>query len=71
MEKVKQFALDMMKFIDESPSVYHVVENAKALLEKNGFKELDICSKWNIELGKKYYVKKTNSTILAFTHQIN
>lgn len=67
MEKVKQFALDMMKFIDESPSVYHVVENAKALLEKNGFKELDICSKWNIELGKKYYVKKTNSTILAFT----
>ena len=34
MEKVKQFALDMMKFIDESPSVYHVVENAKALLEK-------------------------------------
>lgn len=67
MEKVKQFALDMMKFIDESPSVYHVVENAKALLEKNGFKELDIYSKWNIELGKKYYVKKTNSTILAFT----
>ena len=67
MEKVKQFALDMMKFIDESPSVYHVVENAKALLEKNCFKELDICSKWNIELGKKYYVKKTNSTILAFT----
>ena len=67
MEKVKQFALDMMKFIDESPSVYHVVENAKALLEKNGFKELDMCSKWNIELGKKYYVKKTNSTILAFT----
>lgn len=66
MNVEKKFARNLVDFINESPSPFHVVKNVKDLLEKKGFKELDIRARWNIEKSGKYFVKRNNSTIVAF-----
>lgn len=65
--EIKSFARDIIEFIDESPSVYHVVKNCSTILEENGFEKLLTKKKWNLKCGGKYYLKRTDSTIVAFT----
>ncbi len=57
---------DMLKFIENSPTAYHAVENVKAELKALGFTELCEGSKWNIEFGKNYFVSRNNSSVIAF-----
>lgn len=61
-----EFAKDLIRFIDKSPSNFHLVESIKGILLKNGFKKLDLKEKWKIEKGKKYFVTKNDSSIIAF-----
>ena len=64
---VKTYAKDLIEFIDESPSAYHVINNSVDLLLDNKFEELNINEKWELKEGGKYFVKKSDSTILSFT----
>lgn len=64
---VKTYARDLIEFIDESPSAYHVINNSVDLLLENKFEELNINEKWELKEGGKYFVKKSDSTILSFT----
>jgi len=59
-------AQNLIDFIYDSPSPYHVVENAKNNLLKSGFTELKLTEKWNIEKGKKYFVCQNNTSLFAF-----
>lgn len=59
-------AQNLIDFIYESPSPYHVVKNTKNLLLSNGFSELKLTNKWNIETGKKYFVCQNNTSLFAF-----
>ena len=63
----KVFAEEFIDFIDKSPSTYHAVKNCSDMLEKNGFIRLDPSKEWKLEKNGKYYIKKTSSTIMAFT----
>ena len=65
--EVKSFAREVVEFIDECPSTYHVAKNCSEILEENGFERLIPQEKWNLKKGGKYYVKKSNSTVVAFT----
>lgn len=65
--EIKSFAREVIEFIDDSPSTYHVVKNCSTILEENGFKRLGPKDKWELKLGGKYFVKRSNSTIIAFT----
>lgn len=65
--EIKGFAREMVEFIDDSPTPYHVVQNSSYMLEENGFTKLEPTDKWDLKLGGRYYIKKTNSTIIAFT----
>ena len=65
--EVKSFAREVIEFIDECPSTYHVAKNCSEILEENGFERLIPQEKWNLKKGGKYYVKKSNSTVVAFT----
>lgn len=65
--EIKGFAREMIEFIDDSPTPYHVVQNSSYMLEENGFTKLEPTDKWDLKLGGRYYIKKTNSTIIAFT----
>lgn len=65
MKEPKLIAQELVDFIDASPSPYHVIENMKAILDKNGFTNLCPAETWKIEKGGKYYFTKNNTSIFA------
>ena len=65
--EVKSFAREVVEFIDDSPSTYHVVKNCSDVLEENGFERLNPKEKWELKKGGRYYLKRSNSTVIAFT----
>ena len=50
------FSKELMGFINESPSAFHVTANFADMLEKNGYSQLSEQDKWNLVPGGKYYV---------------
>ncbi len=58
---------DMIQFLDESVTSYQAVAEIKKRLEAEGFLELQETNVWNLVKGKKYYVTRNQSSILAFT----
>ena len=64
--KKLEFAKQLIDFIGKSPSNYHAVENVRALLIENGFTELSLRERWNIEKGKKYFTRRNDSSVVAF-----
>ena len=62
----KQFAYDLIDYIDNSPSQFHATKEVKKRLDENSFKELKFNDKWNLEKAGKYYVVKNTSAIVAF-----
>ncbi|ACZ00867.1 M18 family aminopeptidase [Streptobacillus moniliformis] len=65
--EIKSFAREMIEFIDDSPSTYHVVGNCSTILLENNFERLEPTSKWELKKGGKYFIKRSNSSIVAFT----
>ncbi len=63
----RDFAKDLLDFIDKSPTSFHAVKSCKDILLKNNFKELDLRDQWDIRVGGKYFVTKNDSAIVAFT----
>lgn len=57
---------NLLKFIENSPTAFHAVENVKAELKALEFTELYEGLKWNIEKGKSYFVSRNNSSLIAF-----
>ena len=62
----KQIALDLLDFINESPTNYHAVLSVKKRLLADGFKQLFSGNTWRIETGGKYFITKNHSSIFAF-----
>ena len=66
MEKNESLAENLLEFIKKSPSCFHAVKNISEILRKNGFSELLESEKWNLERGKKYFVTRNLSSVIAF-----
>lgn len=62
----KQLALELLDFINVSPTAYHATNTVKQYIEKRGFKKIKENEKWNLDKRGKYYVEKNNSAIIAF-----
>ncbi len=62
----KEYANDILNLIDKSPTAFHVVENAKSILDSKGFTGLKESEVWKLEEGGKYYVTRNDSSIIAF-----
>ncbi len=62
----KQLALELLDFINASPTAYHAADTIKEYLKKEGFKELKEIEKWGLNKGEKYYIEKNNSAVIAF-----
>lgn len=60
---------DLLTFIDESPTPYHVVSNCQAQLMKAGFVQLNEGKSWkdSVKQGGKYFYHRNKTTIVAFT----
>ena len=64
---MKKIEKGLMNFIDKTPNAYYCVENAKKVLEENGFKELKENESWEkVSNGGKRYVVRNDSSIIAF-----
>lgn len=64
--KEVQLAQELIDFIYDSPTAFHVVESVRRELEPAGFVELKEEEKWEIKKGGKYYITKNDSAIIAF-----
>ena len=54
---------ELLQFIDESPTPFHAVANAEAMLKEAGFEKLE---DQQIVPGGKYYETRNTSSIIAF-----
>lgn len=62
----KKISQELMAFIKQSPTAFHAVDNMKKLLKENNYEELLEGQAWKIEPGKRYFVSRNNSSIIAF-----
>ncbi len=61
----KTAANELLSFIYDSPSIYHVVDNLAKELVSAGFEELAENKRWKIEAGKSYFVRRNGSSLIA------
>ncbi len=66
MKENQKHAQDLIDFIYDSPSPYHVVKNVKSILKSKGFTEINLTDKWNITKGGKYFVIQNGTSLFAF-----
>ncbi|MFT5660731.1 MAG: aspartyl aminopeptidase [Sulfurimonas sp.] len=67
MEK-QDFNEGLLGFLDASPTPFHATLNMSMMLQNAGFLQLGEVDKWELEEGKKYYVTRNDSSIIAFTY---
>ena len=65
-EKYQNFAEGLLQFLNDSPTAFHAVENAAALLKENGFEELKETESWSLKNEGRYFVVKNSSAVVAF-----
>ncbi|MDX1915442.1 MAG: M18 family aminopeptidase [Methylophilus sp.] len=59
-------AQQLLDFIDASPSPWHAVASAEALLKQHQFEPLFENQTWQLRQGGRYYVKRDGASIIAF-----
>ena len=59
-------ALDLLGFIDASPSPWHAVATAITRLNAAGYRALDETDRWSLQPGGRYYVVRGGASLIAF-----
>ena len=59
-------AQELINFIDSSPSPWHAVASAEALLKSHGYIRLEEDARWQLAANGRYYVVRGGSSIIAF-----
>ncbi len=62
----KQQIQNLLAFIDDSPSPWHVVNTIESLLKPFQFIKLDETARWQLQAGGRYYVVRDGSSIILF-----
>ncbi len=57
---------ELLDFIYESPTAFHVVEKASNELQEKGYIQLSEKKQWDIQGGGKYFVTRNDSALIAF-----
>jgi aspartyl aminopeptidase len=57
---------EMLEFIKESPTSFHVIANLKRKMDEAGFAELSEREEWEVSAGGRYYVIRNDSSMIAF-----
>lgn len=63
---MQQSVQELFSFIEESPSVFHVIENMRNLLDAYGYEQLLESTSWELKEGGRYYVIRNESSLIAF-----
>lgn len=62
----EHFNRGLLKFIQDSPSMYHVIDNMKKRLEEAGFVQLRESDDWELAPDGAYYTTRNDSSLIAF-----
>ncbi len=62
----QQYVQHLLDFIDTSPSPWHAVDSIEKAIQTLGFTQLDESSKWQLQVGGRYYVVRDDSSIILF-----
>ena len=62
----KDLCRELLEFIEQSPSCFHVVANLAEKFRNAGFCELKEQESWELQAGGKYYVTRNESSVIAF-----
>jgi aspartyl aminopeptidase len=65
---MQNFNKELIQFIDVSVTPFHAVAEMGRLLENSGFEKLDECVQWDLCEGKRYYVTRNDSSLIAFSY---
>lgn len=65
-QKYIESTLELIDFIQDSPSCYHVVANVASMLENAGAIALDEKKRFELQSGNCYFVTRNSSSIIAF-----
>ena len=63
-----QFNQDLLNFIQSSPTAFHAAQSMAKELSAAGFEELRDSDEWHLQPGKRYYLKRNESSIIAFVY---
>jgi len=58
----------LLGFLDASPTPFHATQNMAGMFINAGFIRLYEEQKWALEQGKKYFVTRNDSSVIAFTY---
>ena len=64
----EDFNEGLLGFLDASTTPFHATQNMTAMFTNAGFIQLNEIEKWNLEEGKKYFVTRNDSSVIAFTY---
>ena len=62
----QEYNHELLSFIEQSPTSFHVIENQKNIQLQNGYQQLDESQTWTLSAGGKYFVTRNDSTLAAF-----
>ena len=65
---IEDFNEGLLGFLDASPTPFHATKNMASMLENAGFERLYEELAWELQEGKKYYVTRNDSSLVAFTY---
>ena len=63
---MKPYSEQVLTFIQEHPSVYHVIDGQRRMLLEAGYTRLSEGSRWDLRPGGKYFVVRNDSALAAF-----
>ncbi len=66
--ELEQFNKQLLYFLDNAVTPFHATMQIKQFLYHVGFSELKESDSWDLEVGKKYFVTRNASSIIAFTY---
>ena len=58
--------MELLDFIEQSPTAFHAVKNAAALLKEAGAEYLPESESWDLVPGRTYYTVRNDSALIAF-----
>jgi len=67
-DSVLEFNSKLFDYLDNSPTTFHAVAEAVKRLQAAGFEPLEEKDVWQLEVGKKYYLQRNASSLIAFNY---
>ena len=66
LAETRKTALELIDFIDASPSPWHVVASAEERLLAHGFSRLEAGERWQFAAGGRYFAVRGGASLIAF-----